>query len=175
VSGTVTGVAEPSEPTAWYASLPSFLASAGVLITNATESAVLAVKPNYRPWWNVPGGIMEADEPPHQCCAREVAEELGIELAVGRLLVVDWVPPTAQRKAWFGYLFDGGVIEDLSKITVQSTELDGFAFVARADLRNRLTANTADRVLAALHARAAGGVAYLHNGVPVEPARTGTV
>lgn len=170
----MTSVGARLEPAEWYASLPSFLASAGVLITDPTEGAVLAVKPNYRPWWNVPGGILEADEPPHECCAREVAEELGIGLAVGRLLVVDWVPPNAQRRAWFGYIFDGGVLADPTAITIQSTELDGFAFIARAELRDRLTSNTADRVHAALHARATGSVAYLHNGVAVEHASSGS-
>jgi len=169
----VTSVGKRLEPAEWYASLPTFLASASVLITDPSKAAVLAVKPNYRPWWNLPGGILEADEPPHECCVREVAEELGVQLAVGRLLVVDWVAPNAQRRAWFGYIFDGGVLDDESKITIQSAELDGFAFVVRAELRDRLTANTADRVHAALHARATGGVAYLHNGVPVERANVG--
>ncbi|MEU8332220.1 NUDIX hydrolase [Micromonospora arborensis] len=158
------------KPADWYASLPSFLASASVLITDPSQGAVLAVKPNYRPWWNVPGGILEADEAPHDCCAREVTEELGLQVAVGRLLVVDWVAPNEQRRAWFGYVFDGGVLEDVSEIKIQSAELDGFAFVARRDLRDRFTTNTADRVHAALHARATGGLAYLHNGVPVEQA-----
>lgn len=161
------------EPAQWYASLPSFLASASALITDPAEAAVLAVKPNYRNHWNVPGGIMEAGEPPHLCCAREVAEELGFELAVGRLLVVDWVPPTDQRKAWFGFLFDGGVLQDPSQISLQSEELEEFTFVARPNLRDRLTANTADRVEAALLARQSGGVAYLYDGVLVQHASPG--
>jgi 8-oxo-dGTP diphosphatase len=163
-------VGEQLEPAQWYAGLPSFLASASVLITDHSGSAVLAVKPNYRPWWNLPGGIMEAGEPPHLCCIREVAEELGLKISPGRLLVVDWVPPNAMRKAWFGYVFDGGVLDDLSRIRLQAEELDGFAFIGQDMLRERLTANTADRVEAALKARAFGGVAYLHDGVLVEPA-----
>jgi 8-oxo-dGTP diphosphatase len=161
-------VGERLEPAQWYASLPSFLASASVLVTDPAGAAVLAVKPNYRPWWNIPGGIVEADEPPHVCCAREVAEELGIQLTVGRLLVVDWVPPNEQRRAWFGFVFDGGTLADPSVIRLQSDELDGYGFVPRDELRERLTANTADRVHAALRARATGGMVYLHNGVPVE-------
>ncbi|RZU46531.1 ADP-ribose pyrophosphatase YjhB (NUDIX family) [Krasilnikovia cinnamomea] len=159
---------ERLEPAQWYASLPSFLASACMLITDP-RGAVLAVKPNYRPWWNVPGGILEADEPPHECCAREVAEELGIQREVGRLLVLDWVPPNAQRRAWFGYVFDGGVLDDASAITLQSDELDAFTFFQAGQLREHLTANTADRIEAALQARALGGVVYLHNGVRVDP------
>ncbi|GLY04114.1 NUDIX hydrolase [Actinoplanes sp. NBRC 101535] len=163
------------EPEQWYASLPSFLASASALITNPSGTAVLAVKPNYRAWWNVPGGIMEAAEPPHACCAREVAEELGLHIDLGRLLVMDWVAPNTVRKAWFGYVFDGGVLEDLSGIALQSEELDAVEFVERSQLRQRFTANTADRVEAALSARKSGGLAYLHNGVFVEQASTGAL
>ena len=164
---------ERLEPAQWYASLPSFLASAGALITNPAGTAVLAVKPNYRPWWNVPGGVMEAGEPPHVCCVREVAEELGLQLSLGRLLVVDWVAPNAVRRAWFGFLFDGGVLEDLSLVTLQSDELDAVEFVDRSRVRQQFTANTADRIEAALQARASGGVAYLLEGRLVEPASTG--
>lgn len=167
-------VGGPLEPAQWYASLPSFLASASALIRDRSGSAVLVVKPNYRAWWNVPGGIMEAGEPPHVCCAREVAEELGLELELGRLLVVDWVPPNDVRKAWFGYVFDGGVLDDPARIRLQADELEGYEFVSAPALRERLTENTADRVEAALAARASGGVAYLYDGAVVDRASTGS-
>ncbi|MEU8655876.1 NUDIX hydrolase [Actinoplanes philippinensis] len=166
---------ERLEPANWYASLPSFLSSATALITNQAGTAVLAVKPNYRPHWNLPGGIMEAGEPPHVCCAREVAEELGVHLNLGRLLVLDWVEPTAVRKAWFGYVFDGGVLDDPAQLTLQGDELDDVAFIHGAQIRDMFTANTADRVEAALKARAGNGVAYLHNGSIVPTASSGAM
>ena len=64
---SVAGMSQPRTllpPSEWYASLPAVLASASVLITDPA-GAVLAVKPNYQPSWNVPGGILEADESPH--------------------------------------------------------------------------------------------------------------
>lgn len=164
---------ERLEPAQWYASLPSFLASATALITNPAGTGVLAVKPNYRPHWNLPGGIMEAGEPPHVCCAREVAEELGVDLGLGRLLVLDWVEPTLVRKAWFGYVFDGGVLDDPVQLTLQNDELEEVGFIDAAQVREMFTANTADRVEAALTARANGGVAYLHNGQVVPEASAG--
>lgn len=36
---------------------------------------------------------MEAGECPWQTARREIKEELGLDLAPGRLLAVDWVPP----------------------------------------------------------------------------------
>ena len=52
-----------------------------------------SAKPSSSSDWELPGGIVEPFETPRQGAIREVAEELGIDLAVGRLLVVDWMPP----------------------------------------------------------------------------------
>ena len=54
-------------PAEWYANLPAVLASASLLITDTAGDAVLAVKPNYRDHWNIPGGILEA--PSLRTCA----------------------------------------------------------------------------------------------------------
>ncbi|WP_208865223.1 NUDIX domain-containing protein [Amycolatopsis rubida] len=40
--------------------------------------------------WRSPGGLVEDGESPLAACRREVGEELGIDVPVGRLLVVDW-------------------------------------------------------------------------------------
>lgn len=147
-------------PAEWYATLHGFPASAGAVLTDAL-GAVLLVKQNYRPWWNIPGGILAADEAPHVCCQREVREELGLDVVVGRLLVVDWVAPRNESRGWIGFVFDGGMVDNPDQIVLQVEELDEFAFVAPEQVRERLTANTADRVEAALSMRATGGVAYL--------------
>ncbi len=73
--------------------------AAGAVITDPA-GRVLLVKPNYRDWWSVPGGICEFGEPPHLGCRREVAEEVGIDRAPGRLLVHRLVP--AVRRAVAG-------------------------------------------------------------------------
>jgi ADP-ribose pyrophosphatase YjhB (NUDIX family) len=150
-------------PEEWYASLPAFLASSAAVITDPV-GALLLVKPNYRDHWNLPGGILAADEPPDVCCRREVAEELGLAVELGRLLVVDWVPPTAIRRAWFGFVFDGGTLADRSMVRLQGDELDTCEFVAVPEALERLTANTAGRVAAALRVREGETVAYLCDG-----------
>ena len=40
----------------------------------------------------MPGGYVETGETPAQAAAREVREELGIEVPIGPLLVADWAP-----------------------------------------------------------------------------------
>jgi len=154
-------------PEQWYASLSTFLANASAVITDP-DGAVLVVKPNYRPWWNLPGGILEANEPPHEGCAREVAEELGLDRKPGRLLVVDWAPPTDIRRAAFGFIFDGGTLLDPDTIVLQEAELDAFAFLSPAEAVERLAPYTVARLVAALRVRGGDRVAYLHDGVPVE-------
>jgi 8-oxo-dGTP pyrophosphatase MutT (NUDIX family) len=58
---------------------------------------VVLVK-NERDEWELPGGRLEADEAPEHCVAREIAEELGLAVAVGPLLDC-WVyePVPARR------------------------------------------------------------------------------
>ena len=51
----------------WFASLPGVVVSAAALITDPA-GRVLLVKPNYRDYWSLPGGICELGEPPHAGC-----------------------------------------------------------------------------------------------------------
>ena len=58
----------------------------GVLLR---DDRVVLVR-NPRDEWELPGGKLEANETPEECVARELAEELGLAVAVGRL-VDAWV------------------------------------------------------------------------------------
>ncbi len=150
----------------WYASLPTIYVAAGALITD-TADRVLLVKPNYRPYWAFPGGMLEHAEAPDTGCAREVREELGLDIAIGALLVTGWAPPFGQRpRPILHLLFDGGVVkDDDTQIRLQRDELDGYAFVSAgkgAELLDRLVAG---RLAAALRARRTGCTEYL----PVRP------
>ncbi|WP_326642411.1 NUDIX hydrolase [Streptosporangium sp. NBC_01755] len=117
------------EPAAWYATLPSVFISACLLLTDG-EDRVLLVKPNYRPGWGFPGGVVEDGEAPHHAAMREVAEELGVSAEVGDLLVVHWSPPSGERpRPLITFMFDGGVLNDLGQIRLQVEELDEAAFL----------------------------------------------
>jgi 8-oxo-dGTP diphosphatase len=145
----------------WYASLPTVYVSAGMLITDAADR-MLIVKPNYRPHWGIPGGIVEDGEAPHEGAAREIAEELGLHRPAGDLLVVDWIPPEGVRpRAVLSYLFDGGTVDGGVTIRLQEEELDDAQFVTWAEAEARMPANTAARVPAARQARRAGRTVYL--------------
>ncbi len=105
-----------TDPDTWFAGLPGVVIAAGGLITDPAGQ-VLLVKPNYRERWALPGGICELGEPPQTGCGRELAEELGLDIPVGRLLATDWSQPYGtDARAIMHFVFDGGQLADGSGI-----------------------------------------------------------
>jgi 8-oxo-dGTP diphosphatase len=144
----------------WFARQPGVVLAAGALITDPA-GRVLLVKPNYRDYWTVPGGICEHGEPPHAGCAREVAEEIGLELLVGRLLAIDWAQPYGpEARPIMHFLFDCEGLDDGASIVLQSEELDDFRFTDPAEVSEYLAPYGVRRVAAALEARASGAAVY---------------
>ena len=92
---------------------------------------VLLCETQFKADWELPGGIVEPYETPRQGAIREVTEELGIELAVGRLLVVDWMPPYLGWDDAIEMIFDGGRVgeDDLAAWSLQPTEIKRVALV----------------------------------------------
>jgi ADP-ribose pyrophosphatase YjhB (NUDIX family) len=66
--------------------------AADVLIRDRS-GRILLVDPTYKECWDLPGGMIEENEPPRQGAEREIREELGVTLVIGRVLVVAWVAP----------------------------------------------------------------------------------
>jgi 8-oxo-dGTP diphosphatase len=155
-------VPEPLLSTAdWFASLSTVYLSASMLITDP-DDRILLVKPNYRPDWGIPGGIVEADEAPDQCATREIAEELGLDIPAGDLLVVDWVAAAQDRpQAIMNFIFDGGVLADPGAIRLQEEELDYAQFLGWAEAEARMARGMAPRVPAARQARQSRRTVYL--------------
>jgi 8-oxo-dGTP diphosphatase len=146
---------------AWFAGLPTVVAAAAALFTDA-DGRVLLVKPNYRDHWSLAGGILEHGEPPHVGCRREVSEEVGLDIEPGPLLVMGWVAPDGVRdKPIVHFVFDGGVLDDDAPIRLQESELDDYRFIDAADLDRYLPPFISARVAAALRGREAGATVYL--------------
>ena len=151
---------------AWYASLATMYGAAAALITNPS-GRVLLVKPNYRDHWSLPGGVLEDGEPPHRGCGREVAEEVGLQITVGPLLVVDWAAPNHERpRPAVFFVFDGGEVAPGADIRLQEEELDDYRFTAPGEFGAYLPHFLEARYSAALNARAAGGAVYLPSRTP---------
>ncbi|HXZ66179.1 MAG TPA: NUDIX hydrolase [Streptosporangiaceae bacterium] len=152
----------------WHASLPGVIVTAAGLIGDG-DGQVLVVKPNYRDHWTLPGGVCEFGEEPRAGCAREVAEEIGLALPVGRLLAVDWrLPPELygpQARPSVHFIFDCGLLPSLSAVRLQAEELDDCTFAAATELSSLLPAQALPRVLAAIAALPSGCARYVPGAV----------
>lgn len=114
------------------------------------------------------GGTIESDdgETPRQGARRETAEEIGLDVGLGRLLVVDWVQGVG-RPPLVAYVYDGGVLgeDELSRIALREEELLSWRLVPRDQLTGYLSETLGRRVLAALDALDSGtGPVELENG-----------
>lgn len=169
MSASVTEVTW-TEPATWYANLASFYAAAAAFITDP-DGNVLLVKPTYRDHWAFPGGYVDEGEYPHDACAREIREELGVAVVVGDLLVVDWAPPAGLRpRAIISFTFDCGSIAGLDRLNLPGQELEDVAFFSYQEAERHLPNNVATRVDAAVLARNRRAPVYLTNGVTVSSA-----
>ncbi|MEV1076165.1 NUDIX hydrolase [Micromonospora parva] len=156
-----------TEPTIWYANLASFYAAAAAFITDHAGNLLL-VKPTYRDHWAFPGGYVDEDEYPHDACAREIREELGIGVVVGGLLVVDWAPPAGRRpRPIISFTFDCGRIASLDSLKFPGQEVENVAFFPPHEAQQLLPDNVNTRVQAALCARNRHAPVYLAGGSAV--------
>ncbi|MFI1646813.1 NUDIX hydrolase [Streptomyces avidinii] len=159
------------DPASHRASRPKAVTAASVLFTDP-DGRVLLVQPAYgrSDRWNLPGGGIDSDlgEIPRAAARREVHEELGLDLAPGRLLAVNW-SHKAGRPARIRFLYDGGVLDApaLARIRLDETELLQWRAVAPADLRGLVKPALRRQITACLTALATGtGPLELHAGRP---------
>ena len=151
----------------YVASLARKRMAAGALFRDVA-GGVLLVNPVYKPSWDLPGGAVEAEESPHAACRREVAEELGLDRAPGRVLAVDWVPSRPERPEGLIIVYDGGVLSaaEVGQIVLADGELAEFAFIAPGAVPALVTPLLSRRIAACLEAADSGTVAALENGSP---------
>ncbi|MFG1603136.1 NUDIX domain-containing protein [Actinoplanes sp. NPDC049265] len=149
----------------YTATLPRKRMGAGALLTD-DRGRVLLVEPTYQPYFEIPGGAVEAGESPRAAVVRELDEELGLTVRPGRLLVVDWVPPRPDRTEGLMMVFDGGMLTpaQTGRIRLPADELRGWAWCTEREAAERLPGLLARRISAALTARADESVAYLEDG-----------
>jgi 8-oxo-dGTP diphosphatase len=132
------------------------------------QGRVLLVDPRYKPDWDLPGGMAEANEPLHDTARRELREELGLEVRLGALLCIDWVGPHGPWDDLLNFIFDGGALSEIEAagLRLADDELRAFEFCDGEQVRRRLRADTWRRVTAAYQTLATGQLQYLQDGRP---------
>src|SRR5690606_7033887 len=110
----VARLADDPEPDTWpgfvglaNAALPRKRVIAHAVLRDEFDR-VLLCETTYKQDWELPGGVVEAGESPATGAAREVTEELGVELPVGELLDLTWLPPWNGWDDALAMLYDGG-------------------------------------------------------------------
>lgn len=118
----------------WIKKAPKRISSSGVMLEDA-EGRLLIVKANYKPYWTVPGGIIDEGETPKQAAVREVFEEVGIHLDerdLGFVLVADRISRHMQT---YQFLFKAKLSETAKKrIVLQAAEMDEYALATKAEV-----------------------------------------
>ncbi len=151
------------------ATLPRKRAIAQLLVRDP-QGRVLLCQLTYKQDWDLPGGVLEPGESPRIGVGREVAEELGVLLDPGRLLVTDWLPPWGGWDDAVGLVFDGGVVDPtvLERMTLSSREIRSVHFCTVDEVAQRAADFTARRIRSALAVAAdpAAPAAYTESGRP---------
>lgn len=128
--------------------LPKTRVIAHVLFSHPDPSGErrhLVCRTTFKSDWELPGGIVEADESPRLGAEREVAEELGIVVQVGRVLAIDWLPPMLGWEDALELIFDGGDVHGRT-LSLQSSEIAEVAWLTLSEAVEVLRPSAAERL-----------------------------
>lgn len=139
------------------------MASGALILNNAKQ--ILVVKPHYLKGWLLPGGIVEENESPKAACIREVTEEIGLSLVIGRLLCLDYQGLRPNKSESLQFIFDGGYVsaDQINDIKLQEAELLDYAFIDVINTEHYLGTQLGKRCAAAFKALELGEMVYLEH------------
>ena len=113
--------------------------------------------------WDIPGVVVGDGESPAVAASRELGDDLGLDLFVRRLLVVDWASVGTHDEMLL--IFDGGAVRDVEvRPALGRNGLDRWEWVPVDQLAGYLPDISARRLVRALKARADCRTLYLEHG-----------
>jgi 8-oxo-dGTP diphosphatase len=116
-------------------SLPRKRIASGAIIFNQ-KGELLMVKPSYKDYWSIPGGVVEKNESPYQACLREALEEIGIKIKIQRLVGVfyRYRRDLDDELIQFHYLCFPLSKEQIRKIKLAKDEIEDYKYVKVKDV-----------------------------------------
>lgn len=153
---------------AYHETLPKKRVSAGCIFLDES-GRLLIVNPTYKDGWEIPGGVVEANESPLNACIREIREELDLERRPEALLCVNFTAETAQRTESINFIFYGGVLsaDAIAAIRLPPKELGEFRFLEPKEAAVFLKRRLRNRVAHSLAAIQTACTVYLEEEQPV--------
>lgn len=158
-----------TDPAGFRGLLNSFLPrkrAIAQLLARDEDGRVLLCRLTYKQDWDLPGGVVEVGESPQLAVAREVKEELGLDVPAGQLLLTDWLPPWGGWDDAVCLVFDGSVHDAavLDQAVLQAREIRSVAFCTAEEVRAQCADFTARRIESALANVTGSGPAYTESG-----------
>lgn len=129
------------------------------------QSRVLLCQTQYKPDFELPGGVVEQQESPRVGVIREVAEEIGFQLTDPELVMVDWLPPFLGWDDALQFLYRGGTLtgEQVAGLRRQESEIAALHWLHPEEIVGRVSERSASRISRALNL-AAGEFRVLEAG-----------
>lgn len=148
--------------------LPKKRLSAGMLLFDE-QGKLLVVEPAYKTTWEIPGGVVEANESPRQTAIREVAEELGLYCEPLRLLGVDYSSESSSRTESMNFIFLGPLLtaKDIASIRLRKDELLSYELLPPKEAAKRLNKKLRRRVRRCLKVAGKKRTLYMEEQRPV--------
>jgi ADP-ribose pyrophosphatase YjhB (NUDIX family) len=93
------------------------------------------VKPSYKDYWSLPGGVVENNESPQIAAIRETKEEIGIAIENPRLLCITYTSDPEPKGESLQFVFYGGILSkaQITLIKLQESELTEWKFLTLKD------------------------------------------
>lgn len=109
--------------------------ASGALIFDQ-EDKLLVVKPTYKSYWHLPGGVIEKEESPYCACIREVLEETNLSVFPQKLLAVNYTGIKEEGIDALVFVFKCGSIKTKLKNTIRipKDEIEDFKFINKEDI-----------------------------------------
>ncbi len=86
--------------------------------------------------WEIPGGRMNIDEEPREAVAREILEELGVEITVGEVVHMEQFIQVSEGKRAFVIVYQATLVDETAAFTLSSDEICEIVWVGKDELVN---------------------------------------
>lgn len=129
----------------------------------------LIVKPTYKNYWHLPGGVVEKNESPYVACIREVKEEVNLSVKPNKLMGVNYTGILDEGIDALVFVFECGIIgeDKIRHIRIPKDEIEDYKFIENQEVFMYLDERMAKIVSECLENRENSQTLYLENMVVV--------